>query len=188
MRRGSTHDGQTDKIAAWAAPCRRRKRIILSCRDQPTRGIVTIALEFIDVVIPIAKIRESYPGGWEQCLADYTTLIGRRVWYDRHLFRDGAMDRSEARTLVEGWAVLGFEPIGTRREGQYWKDLCVVEWRRGGPTRPCDWLAFDPSTRTAHLAGTEPGPLVWRGQPRPNGTKEERDPRVLWQDGPKATT
>lgn len=130
---------------------------------------MSIALEFIDVVIPIANIRERYPGGWQQCVLDYAALLGRRVWHDQHLFRDGAMSPPEAQALVEGWAILGFEPMGKRRKGAYWKDLCVVDWRSGGPTLPCDWLAFDPSSRTAHLAGAEPGPLAWRGQPAPIG-------------------
>jgi hypothetical protein len=130
---------------------------------------VAIGLEFIDVVIPIARIRESYPGGWPQCLHDYSALLGRRVWYDRHLFRDGAMNLAQAQRLVEGWAVLGFEPTGMRSRGQFWKDVCVVDWRRGGPTWPCDWLAFDRSTRTAHLAAVDPGPLSWRGRPQPDG-------------------
>lgn len=134
-------------------------------RGRQDGSIVAIALEFIDVVVPIARIREAYPGGWEQCLLDYAPLLGRRVWYDRHLFRDGAMSASEARIRVEGWAVLGFEPTGARRQGLYWKDLCVVVWRRGGPTRPCDWLSFDQAGRTAHLAGAEAGPVVWRGRP-----------------------
>lgn len=137
--------------------------------EQLPDDIVTIALEFIDVVVPIAKIREGYPGGWEQCLRDYSALLGRRVWCDKHLFRDGAMSASEVRLLVEGWAVLGFEPTGKRGRGLYWKDLCVIDWRQGGPTRPCDWLSFDRSDRTAHLAGAEPGPLAWRGRPMPNG-------------------
>ena len=127
---------------------------------------MAIALEFIDVVIPIARIREAYPGGWEQCLLDYAALLGRRVWFDQHLLRDGAIRAADAKMLVEGWAALGFEPLGTRREGEYWKDLCVVDSRNGGPTRPCDWLSFDPSARTAHLGGTDPGALAWRGQPR----------------------
>jgi hypothetical protein len=129
---------------------------------------VAIALEFVDVVIPIARIRESYPGGWEQCILDYEALLGRRIWYDQHLFRDGAMSAAEAHVLVEGWAVLGFEPTGTRRKMLYWKDLCVVDWQEGGPTLDCDWLAFDRSSRSAHLAGAEPGPLIWRGRPRLN--------------------
>jgi hypothetical protein len=128
---------------------------------------VAIALEFIDVVIPIARIRESYPGGWGQCMVDYAALIGRRVWYDQHLFRDGAMTPEETEKLVEGWTVLGFEPLGTRGKRLYWKDLCVVDWHEGGPTLPCEWLACDRSKRTAHLAGADPGPLVWRGCPRP---------------------
>jgi hypothetical protein len=128
---------------------------------------VAIGLEFIDVLIRIARIREVYPGGWEQCLLDHAALLGRRVWYDRHLLRDGAFDRAEAKALVEGWAVLGLQPTERRREGTYWKDLCVVDWSQGGPTLPCDWLHFDPSSRTAHLAGTDPGPVAWRGQPSP---------------------
>jgi len=131
---------------------------------------VSIALEFLDVIVPIARIRDSYPGGWEQCLHDYSARIGERVWYDRHLFRDGALSPAEVRRLVEGWEVIGFEPIGTRRGGVrvglYWKDVCVVNWRQGGPTRPCEWLVFDQSSRTAHLAGAEAGPLAWRGRPR----------------------
>jgi len=141
--------------------------IVLDSKEKNLESaIVAIGLEFIDVVIPIARIRESYPGGWDQCQRDYAALLGRRVWYDQHLFRDGAMDPSQVRMLVEGWAVLGFEPMGKRPTGLYWKDVCVINWRQGGPTAPCDWLAFDPNSRTAHLAGTEPGPLAWRGQPK----------------------
>jgi hypothetical protein len=128
---------------------------------------VAIALEFIDIIIPIARIRQSYPGGWDQCARDYAALFGRRVWHDEHLFRDGAMSPSEAQRLVEGWAVLGFEPVSTRHGGPYWKDVCVVDWNQGGLTAPCDWLSVDLSSRTAHLTGTQPGSLVWRGRPRP---------------------
>ena len=37
---------------------------------------MAIALEFIDFVVPIALIRQKYPGGWEQCLQDHERLIG----------------------------------------------------------------------------------------------------------------
>ena len=133
---------------------------------------MAIALEFFDLVIPVARIRESYPGGWEQCLTDFAGRVGQRVWYDQHLFRDGAMSLDDMRELVEGWTVLGFEAIGKRPPGHpaakrpYWKDVCVVDWARGGPTHPCDWLQVDLAGRTAHLAGTDPGPLAWRGLPR----------------------
>lgn len=140
-----------------------RRRSRRSC--EASGAIVAIGLEFIDVVVPVARIREAYPGGWEQCVRDYAALLGRRVWYDRHLFRDGAMSPDEARLLVEGWAVLGFDVL-ERRDGRLaWNDVCVIEWRSGGPTLPCRWLAFDLASRTAHLAGTEPGLLAWRGHP-----------------------
>jgi hypothetical protein len=128
---------------------------------------VAIGLEFIDVVVPITRIREAYPGGWEQCMLDYAALLGRRVWYDRHLFRDGALTPDDAQRIVEGWGVLGFDVIERRRGKLCWKDLCVIQSSLGGPTLPCRWLSFDGAQRTAHLAGTEPGPLAWRGAPAP---------------------
>jgi len=133
---------------------------------------MAIALEFIDLVIPIVRIEEAYPGGWKQCLADYDAAIGARVWYDQHLFRDGAMDPETMRRRVEGWAVLGFEITGKRAANarakpvSFWKDVCVVDWRHGGATLPCDWLQVDLTTRTAQLAATDPGPLAWRKRPR----------------------
>lgn len=133
---------------------------------------MAVALEFIDLVVPIVRIKETYPGGWDQCLLDYASLVGRRVWYDQHLFRDGAMGPEEMKKLVEGWAVLGFEITGARRARlgrqmlPYWKDVCVVDWQRGGPTLPCNWLRVDSVNRTAQLAATEPGPLAWRERPR----------------------
>lgn len=133
---------------------------------------MAIALEFIDLLIPIVRIEETYPGGWKQCREDYAAAIGRRVWYDEHLFRDGAMDPAQMRTKVEGWAVLGFEITGVRPgrartpPARYWKDVCVVDWAHGGPTLPCDWLQVDLKSRTAQLAGTDPGPLAWRNKPR----------------------
>ena len=51
-----------------------------------------IRLEYLNFIVPIKKIEKIYPGGWTQCLRDHFELIGGRVWYDDHLFRDGAMD------------------------------------------------------------------------------------------------
>ena len=65
---------------------------------------MAIALEFIDFVVPIDTIRRKYPGGWEQCLRDHAGLIGGRVWYDEHLFRDGAMNSDDIMIVVDRWA------------------------------------------------------------------------------------
>jgi hypothetical protein len=123
---------------------------------------MAIALEFIDFVVPIERIREKYPGGWEQCLADYEGLIGGRVWFDEHLFRDGAMNPNDIGFLVEEWRGMGFEPMEMRDGNQVWKDVCVVESMFGGPTLACDWLEFDPEQRSAYLKGTEPGDVIGR--------------------------
>ena len=37
---------------------------------------MAIALEFIDLVVPIETIRQKYPGGWEGCLRDNADFIG----------------------------------------------------------------------------------------------------------------
>ena len=62
---------------------------------------MAIALEFIDFIVPIALIRQKYPGGWEQCLRDHECLIGGRVWFDEQLLRDGAMNPTDIASLVE---------------------------------------------------------------------------------------
>ena len=54
---------------------------------------MAVALEFIDLIVPVAVIRTKYPGGWEQCLRDHEFLIGGCVWFDDHLFSDTARFR-----------------------------------------------------------------------------------------------
>ena len=124
---------------------------------------MAIATEFIDFIIPIQTIRDKYPGGWEQCLKDHENLIGGRVWYDEHLFRDGAMGPADIESLVEQWEAMGFEGIVESDNQQYWKDMCVFEGLFGGATLPCDWIDFDRENRTAFLKGTEPGEIACRG-------------------------
>ena len=62
---------------------------------------MAIATEFIDFIVPIHIIQEKYFGGWERCLEDHKELIGGRVWYDEHLFRDGAMGPQGIEALVD---------------------------------------------------------------------------------------
>ena len=123
---------------------------------------MAIALEFIDFIVPIAKIREKYPGGWAQCIEDHSDLLGSCVWHDDHLLRNGAMNSIDIEVLVEHWERLGFQPLGARDGLQFWKDCCVVEAMMGGPTLPCDWLKISFDGRSAHLTGTKPGEVVHR--------------------------
>lgn len=123
---------------------------------------MAIALEFIDFVVPIALIRQKYPGGWAQCLKDHERLIGGRVWFDDHLLRDGAMNPADIESLVEEWASLGFQPTAEVEGQRVWQDCCVLESILGGPTLPCDWLEVSKDRRSAWLKGTQPGEIKWR--------------------------
>ena len=122
---------------------------------------MSIATEFIDFIVPIQTIRDKYPGGWEQCLKDHEHLIGGRIWYDEHLFRDGAMNSMDIESLVERWEAMGFEGIVVENNQKIWKDICVFEM--GGATLQCDWIDFDRETRTAFLKGTQLGEIAYRG-------------------------
>ena len=62
---------------------------------------MAIALEFLDFIVPIAVIKEKYPGGWAQCLKDREERIGETILYDEHLWRDGAM--SIVRSYADCW-------------------------------------------------------------------------------------
>jgi hypothetical protein len=107
---------------------------------------MAVQLEFISVIIPIQKIEQHYVGGLKQCLIDFRYSIGKRIWCDTKLFRDG-LTTCETQDNV---------PIK-------WLDVCVVDelW---GPTLECDWLAIDRRTRSVFLKGEEPGEIYGRGK------------------------
>ena len=70
---------------------------------------MAIKLEFYDLIVPIKTIQKKYPGGWKQCLKDHDGDIGGRVWYDEHLFRDGAMSPNDIGNLVEWCSNCAFD-------------------------------------------------------------------------------
>jgi len=122
---------------------------------------MAVALEFIDVIVPISVIREKYRGGWEQCLKDHEEILGGAAWYDEHLFRTGAMSPLDAEDLVGFWESQGLEPKGEEGGQRFWKDCCVVEGMFGGVTLPCSWIELTEDRSAAFLAGTEPGQIVY---------------------------
>lgn len=125
---------------------------------------MAVALEFIDFIVPICVIERKYPGGWVRCLRDHASVLGRRVWHDEHLFRDGAMNPQDMGRLVAHWASLGFQPMGRNGERMFWLDGCVVEGTFGGTTLPCDWIEVAEDGRSAWLKGTEPGKTIGRDE------------------------
>jgi hypothetical protein len=123
---------------------------------------MAIATEFIDFIVPIKVIEQKYPGGWAQCLDDHADALGRRVWHDEHLFRDGAMGPADIQYLINYWTDLGFTPTVEKDGQKVWKDICVFQGILGGSTLPCDWIAFDPKLHAAYLKGTPTGEVVGR--------------------------
>ena len=118
---------------------------------------MAIKLEFLDFIVPIKTIKKKYPGGWKQCLKDHTNLIGGCVWYDNHLFRDGAMSPNDIGHLVKWWSDKGFH-THDESDNPKWLDVCVVQSIFGGPTLPCDWIVV--SGRTAYLKNETIGHVV----------------------------
>jgi hypothetical protein len=122
---------------------------------------MAIQLEFINLIVPMKTINAKYPGGWEACIEDHKDAIGGRIWYDDHLFRDGAMSPSDMQFLVTCWESLGFE---TKRDVDgtiFWQDVCVADALKGA-SRPCEWLSFMETERAVFFKGTDPGPVIGR--------------------------
>ena len=121
-----------------------------------------IHTECVDFIVPIAVIREKYPGGWERCLKDHLPFItGGTVWFDDELFRSGAMGPVDG--IVEHWQRMGFNTISVRDDtgsAKYWDDVCVHERMSGGATLPCDWLGHCQSSGAVFYRDCEAGQLM----------------------------
>ena len=122
---------------------------------------MAVAIEFISLIVPIEKIRNIYPGGWETCLEDHRALIGGRVWFDEHLFRDGVMGPPDMRVLLDEWEARGFQGMRKIDGEMQWIDCCVVD-QFSGPTLPCEWIETGGDDLSVYLKGTEPGDVIGR--------------------------
>ncbi|MDB4657247.1 hypothetical protein OAE56_00660 [Verrucomicrobiales bacterium] len=114
---------------------------------------MAVACEFIDIIIPIAKIDEAYPGGFQAFKQENTSLFGGRLWHDDFILRDGAMNPHDVKSAVEFWEHYGL--VGQQNVGEeaHWKDICVIEAMIGGATLPCSWIEFDPERRCVFHKG-----------------------------------
>lgn len=124
---------------------------------------MAIALEFISFIVPIQTIRQKYPGGWTQCLIDHQASIGKRVWFDEHLFRDGAISSGGVSHLKEKWQKLGFSGGFTVKGMVRWVDFCVVDNLCTQPSSTCDWLEISEDGSSCHLKHALAGAVVGRG-------------------------
>jgi len=123
---------------------------------------MAVQLEFVNLIVPIARIRELYPGGWTRCLEDHARSIGRVSWHDLNLFRaSGSMAPELTDVLVAKWVDRGFTSTELVDGETVWKDFCVVD-SFGFSRYRCHWLEFDPASRSAWLTGTQPGEPISR--------------------------
>ena len=123
---------------------------------------MSVALEFINLIIPRTRIDAVYKGGWDQFLSDNHAAIGGRIWFDDHLMRDGAMSPGDMRLLIDYWTDIGLKAHGEIDGKPFWHDCCVVD-TFFGPTLPCDWIELSEDGQSVFLKGTEPGEIVTRG-------------------------
>jgi len=118
---------------------------------------MAIWTDFYNFIVPIKNIEANYPGGFVQCLNDHAEWIGRKVWFDDHLFHYGSMSANDLEDILVYWKSLGFEETETVNGEEIAKDFCVVE-RLFHSHYKCPWLTWlDPVV--IHLTGTTPGLL-----------------------------
>jgi hypothetical protein len=120
-----------------------------------------IALEHINFIVRRSTIEEKYPGGWDQCLIDHASSLGTRVWYDEHLFRDGAMNPIDMESLVNAWRAIGFQAILINGEKK-WLDCCVIDESLETLTLSCDWIKIDLAGAFAYLKDQDPSEIMGR--------------------------
>ena len=122
---------------------------------------MAIALEHINFIVRSATIEEKYPGGWDQCLIDHASSLGSRVWFDEHLFRDGAMNPIDMENMVNAWRDFGFQVVLINGEKK-WLDCCVIDENFETLSLPCDWIELNILGEYAFLKNEEPGEIRGR--------------------------
>jgi len=126
---------------------------------------MAVALEFINLLIPIENINKVYPGGFEKFKKDHNESIGRRLWYDKYLLRDGAMSPMDMKLLVDEWEKLGLKVTDNENDDVKWRDICVVD-TLSGTTLKCDWIEFNHVENAVFKKGTDPGEIINRQNTR----------------------
>jgi TPR repeat protein len=125
---------------------------------------MAIALEFLNLIIPLDNIRRAKGDKAQYILSRLQAgggFIAPTEWHDEHLYRDGSMGGYEVKDWIREWENMGLQAIDESNGKEHWKDICVAD-RSVGSTLPCDWLEFDPWNKCVHLKGTPRGLLVGR--------------------------
>jgi hypothetical protein len=110
---------------------------------------MAIKCENFDIIILISNIDKVYAGGFKKFKSDFIDRFKDQFQNDEFLFREGASNKVEFQDIKDKWDEHGLiEKI--ELDGVYkFKDFCTIENANVGPILPCDWLIFDPVTKTA---------------------------------------
>ena len=122
---------------------------------------MTIAIRMFSVVIPIEHIHTStVPGGFDGLLDRAGSNLGTYCWYDDHLYCDVSPNPSLVASQCAFWQSVGLKASECVGGELRWKDLCVIDHRRG-LNIPCDWVCVDLATETAWHANHPRDDIVY---------------------------
>jgi len=117
---------------------------------------MALKLEFCNVIVPVAKIREKL--GAEAFESRFSNIT-ETTWHDGRIFRDGCMNQYDLKEMLEEWERRGFHLLTIKEGKKQWMDLCVVN-SGYGPSYPCHWIQYDAAKNIVWLKGAAPGAAV----------------------------
>ncbi len=118
--------------------------------------------QFIAVVIPIKIIEKKckHLGKLKGVLELNRQWIGKKILYDKYLYKDGAMGPEDIEEIIRFWVEQGLTPFKIKDGKRYWNELAVVDLVQG-VTAPCDWLEYDPKDPSVYMKGKPKGEIVY---------------------------
>jgi len=123
---------------------------------------MAVALEFINIIIPIANINRCRSiGGFEGYLQLESHSIGEIIWHDDYLVREGVMNPFDIEDMIDTWAERGLNPITEIGSDRTFKDLCVID-SLNGLTLPCSWIHVNLKEQVAWLKDKPKGQIIGR--------------------------
>lgn len=132
----------------------RLRRIINPFRSGRRDPNMSIRLEFLNIVIPIASLKKCPSIRDVSNFLAEQTYPGSGCWHDEHLYREGTMNNMDLMLALARWKEMGLKPKRRRKGVEEWHELCVVD-TFSGPTLPCRWLEYNPESMTASMMASQ---------------------------------
>lgn len=120
---------------------------------------MALRLEFFNIIIPISIIEKRYSGGFGKYKVDNAKCIGKTIWFDKYLVREGAMNSKEISDRVQYWWDAGCWVYRLNAGEKIWNEVCVCE-QMGGDSPVCEWLGYIQSENAVFLKGFPPAEII----------------------------